>query len=82
MESLDKHHETNAEALEDNCCVQGNAHFQDRQSRRGSLAVASDHAPLVSPAHSNGTRPLCRVPSAIQVWSSAGTLYGLAWLQC
>jgi hypothetical protein len=28
MESLDKHHETNAEALEDNCCVQGLARFQ------------------------------------------------------
>jgi hypothetical protein len=33
MESLDKHHETNAEALEDNCCVQDNARFQTERRR-------------------------------------------------
>jgi hypothetical protein len=40
MESLDKHHETNAEALEDNCCVQGNSLIEAYYwSQFGFLAV-------------------------------------------
>jgi hypothetical protein len=39
MESLDKHHETNAEALEDNCCVQTNARFQNSRVSKSNLAI-------------------------------------------
>jgi hypothetical protein len=45
MESLDKHHETNAEALEDNCCVQAKSLIEMRSLFPGSGRVVGQPSP-------------------------------------